>query len=299
MAASALEGIFPALHTAFDSADEIDWAAQRLYTRRLVAQGVTGFFSCGTSAEFPFLSLDERKKLTELAIEEAAGKASVLVHVGGPRTRDAIELARHAEKSGAAAVSSVPPYYYAYREDAVLEHSRAIASSVGLPFLYYHIPERTGFTIDERFLERLLSIPSLGGMKYSMSDPVLQERLQSVAGPSFKIFCGCDEALLPSLLMGAVGAIGSTYNFLAPLFLPLWRAFREGRLADANTLQHRANRIITQLAPFPGIASSKVVMRFLGVDLGEPRRPQSRLSESEKAALESALRASGLLEAAR
>ncbi len=289
-----LEGIFPAIHTAFDAREEIDFNAERALIRRLIAQGVHGLFVCGTSAEFPLLSIEEREKLAEIVAAEAAGHTDIVVHVGAPRPRDAVRLAQHAAGLGARALSAVPPYYYSYRNDSVLEYLREVASSTPLPFLYYHIPERTGVEIDERFVEKLISLPNVAGMKYSHTDLAFQERVQSLAGPRFRIFCGTDEILLPSLVTGAAGAIGSTYNFLAPLFLPLWKAFQNGRLADAQALQHRANRVITVLSRYPGIAASKAALRILGLDLGEPRAPQSRLDHGERAALARDLVAAGL-----
>lgn len=294
-----LEGIIPALHTAYDGAGEIAEGTQRAYLRRLLGQGVPGVFACGTSAEFPFLTVSERERLTELAAEECRGKAVLVVHVGGPSTREVVHLARHAERSGAAAVSAVPPYYFAYDDRAVLEHVKAVTGAVGIPFIYYHIPERTGFRIDERFFEKLVAIEGVAGMKYSSGDLVLQERLQNVGGPGFKIYCGSDETFLPAACMGACGAIGSTYNFLAPLFLNLWRAIGEGNLARARSLQLRANRVITELSRAPGIAGSKEALRALGVDLGDPRPPQANFADRvSRERFASALVAAGLREAA-
>lgn len=293
-----LDGIFAALHVALDAQEAIDWNAQRAYVRRLLSQGLKGFFVCGTTGEFPFLSLEEREHLLECTVEETAGRAAILAHVGGLSTRDGVRLGQHAERLGARAVSAVPPYYYAYRREAILEHVRAIATSVSVPFIYYHIPQRTGLTLDEALLSSLLAIPGVRGVKYSHGDLVLQERLQQLAGPDFKFYCGSDEILLHSLLTGAAGAIGSTYNFLAPIFLPLWQAFRAGRWEEAKALQARANRIITILAGYPPIAASKEALRLSGVPVGEPRRPQGRLTAAERQRFEGEVTAAGLLEAA-
>jgi N-acetylneuraminate lyase len=293
-----LEGILPAIHTAFDAREEIDFGVQRELIRRLIAQGVHGFFVCGTSAEFPFLSIEEREKIADVIAAESGGRAAMVVQVGGTRPRDAVRLAQHAERLGASAVSAVPPYYYSYRADSIVDYLREIASSTALPFFYYHIPERTGVAMDERFVERLLQVPNLAGLKYSHGDLVFQERLQQLAGPKLRIFCGFDELLLPSLLAGACGAIGSTYNFLAPVFVPLWKAFHEGKIADAQALQRRANKIITVLARYPGIAGSKEALRLLGVDVGLPRAPQSRLHASERVQFEREMLAAGFQESA-
>ncbi|HVR74165.1 MAG TPA: dihydrodipicolinate synthase family protein [Planctomycetota bacterium] len=289
-----LEGVIPALLTAFDEREEIRFDVQRDLVRKLLSEGVQGLFVCGTSGEFPFLSLEEREKLTDLVAAEASGRAAIIVHVGASRPRDAIRLAQHAARLGVSAVSSIPPCYYHYRPDAVLRYLTEVAESTDLPFIYYHIPERTGFSIDDRFIEKLLEVPNLRGLKHSHADLGFLQRIAAMAGPDLRLFCGSDELFLPSLVAGACGAIGSTYNFLAPLFVPLWRAFRAGKLKESQDLQTRVLRILTAMAPYPGIAASKEAARVLGIDLGRPRAPGDALSPVESARLRAEVLAAGL-----
>ena len=289
----AIEGIIPAVHTAFDGRGVLDTEPLRRLVRRVAAEGVQGVFLCGTSGEFPLLSLEERERIVEAASDELAGRAALLVHVGGSSTRDAVRLAKHAARAGAAAIASIPPPYYSYRREAVIEYFQEVASAASLPFLYYHIPERTGVALDEAFVERLMAVTHLQGMKFSHGDLSFAERIVKMAGQGFRLFCGSDELCLPSLERGAAGGIGSTYNFLAPLFLEMHRAFRKGRLPEAKDLQARANRIIAALTPFPAIAAGKEAVRLAGIDLGPPRRPLERLTDEEKAALARDLAAAG------
>jgi|RhiMethySRZTD1v2_1073278.scaffolds.fasta_scaffold30864_3 N-acetylneuraminate lyase len=293
-----IEGIIAAVPTAFDATDEVDWKAQSECFRRVAASGVQGLFVGGTTAEFHVLDLAEREKLVEAAIEAVGGRLPILVHVGAPRPRDAARLARHAEKAGAVATSAVPPYYFSQRESAVLEYVREVAAASSLPFLFYHIPSRTHFDVDEPFAERLAAVPGVAGMKYSHGDLFLQARILAVAGAGFRIYCGSDEILLSSLLAGACGAVGSSYNFLAPVFTALWRAFRAGRTNEASSQQIRANKVLAVLARYPSIAGTKEAMRHLGIPLGEPRRPLVRLEPAEREALGKELLAADLLAAA-
>jgi N-acetylneuraminate lyase len=289
----ALEGIVPAVHTPFDDREELDIAAFRRLVRRLADEGVDGVFVCGTAGEFPLLTLDERERIVEAAAGEAAGRILLAVHVGAPRTRDAVRLAEHAARAGAGAISSVPPTYYAYRQDAVLGYVRDVATASPLPFLYYHIPERTGVEIDDAFIERLLAIPGVKGIKFSDGDMAFAERILKVAAPDFRLFCGCDGLLLDALERGAAGGIGSTYNFLAPLFLDVRAAFLAGSLAAAREIQARANRILAALAPYPVIAAGKEAMRLAGIAAGLPRQPLERLTDGERASLRRDLAAAG------
>jgi N-acetylneuraminate lyase len=287
-----LEGIIPALHTAFDSNEELEPGAMQAVITRLVSEGVHGLFICGTSGEFPLLTLEERERIAELVCAEASGRVAIVVHVGAPRTRDAIRLAQHAARLGADALSSVPPLYYEHRRESLLEFVAEVAGSTTLPFLYYHIPERTGVDIDERFVEKLAAIPNVAGMKYSVGDLAAWNSFRDAAGPRFRMFCGSDEVLFQALTAGAAGGIGSTYNFLPGLNVDLWDAFREGKWPEAAAAQARAGKVIRALSSYPGIAASKVAVRLrLGIDLGQPRHPQSRLHSGEVEAIRRALEA--------
>jgi N-acetylneuraminate lyase len=277
-----LEGIIPALLTGFDRGEDLDPEAIRALASRLVSGGVHGLFLCGTSGEFPLLSLEERERIVELVSAEAAGRVAIIVHVGAPRTRDAIRLAQHAASLGADAVSSVPPLYYPHRPEAVLEYIAEVSGSTSLPFLYYHIPERTGVHIDLRFLEKMAAIPGVAGMKFSHGDLTAFTAFRDRVGPRFLMFCGSDEILFQALTAGAAGGIGSTYNFLPELNLDLWKAFTEGRWPEAAACQARALKCHFGLSALPGIAATKeAVRRRFGIDLGRPRSPQDRLRPEE------------------
>jgi len=285
-----LEGIIPALLTGFDRGEDLDPGSIRELASRLVAEGVHGLFLCGTSGEFPLLSLEERERIVELVCDEAAGQVAIIVHVGAARTRDAIRLAQHAARLGADAVSSVPPLYYDHRRDTLLGYIAEVAGSTPLPFLYYHIPGRTGVDIDPQFVEKMAGIPGVAGMKFSKADLSTWAAFRERAGSRFLMFCGTDEILYQALTAGAAGGIGSTYNFLPELNVNLWKAFTEGRLLEAAAVQATALEIILPLSAFPGIAASKEAVRHrFGIDLGQPRSPQDRLRPGEAEAIARAL----------
>jgi N-acetylneuraminate lyase len=287
-----LEGIIPALLTGFDRGEDLDPGSIRALTSRLVSEGVHGLFLCGTSGEFHLLSLEERERIVELVCDEAAGQVAIIVHVAAPRTRDAIRLAQHAARLGADAVSSVPPLYYEYRPETVLEYVAEVSGATSLPFLYYHIPGRTGVEIDIRFVEKLASIPRVAGMKFSHGDLATLAEFREAAGTRFLVFCGTDEVLYQALTAGAAGGIGSTYNFLPELNVNLWKAFTAGRWPEAAAAQAAALRTILPLSAYPGIAATKeAVRRRFGIDLGQPRSPQDRLRPEEVDAVGKLLRA--------
>ena len=289
-----IRGIFPALLTAYDAEGELDSQLLRALISRLLTQGAQGFFICGTSAEFTVLSVDERETVAEIALSEVTGQVPVAVHVGAPRVEDAIRLAQHAARRGADAISSVPPYYYPTRSTTVIEYLREIATATTLPFYYYHIPSCTGQPLDVALLDELLKLPNFVGLKFSDPNFVLFQQLKRHAASRAQFICGADCMLLSSLMLGGEGAVGSTYNFLLPLFVKEWKAYTRGELDTAQSVQAQANKLILLLDDYPHIAAVKEALRILDLSIGEPRPPLSRMDPSEKEELAEQLMKNGL-----
>ena len=212
---------------------------------------------------------------------EVSGQVPIIVHVGTPRTQDAVRLAQQAARVGAQAISTVPPYYYSFRSAALLEYLGEIATATDLPCYYYHIPECTGLAIDNAFLEDLLKLPNLVGMKYSQPAFADFKQLRGCAGQDFQFLCGVDTMLFPALVMGARGGVGSMYNFLTPLFLTVWEAYQAGDYSSASAAQAWADRIIAVLNRYPTVAALKETLRLLDLDVGLPRPPLSQLRSAE------------------
>ncbi len=292
----AVRGIVPALVTAFDTRGELDPGRQVLLVERLIAQGVHALFAGGSTGEFPLLSGTERERLAETVIAAARHRVPVIVHAGSTETRESARLARHAVRAGADAVSCLPPFYYRISAGDVMRHFRTVAAAAEpLPFYAYHIPELTGVPMSPEILRGLLEIPNFAGLKWS--DPDLFGLQQAVEefGDRATVLSGKDEVLVAALALGAGGAIGSSYNFLAPWFVEMWESFQRGDLASARDRQAVANRVITRVIDGgPGPAPWKAAARWAGTDCGEPRPPLPALSPEERKAFEAKLESAGL-----
>src|SRR5690348_10177535 len=107
-----LRGIFPALVTPFTSNDELDGEGFRWICKNAISNGVQGLVLNGSLGEFPALSASERRRIIEIAVEEADHKLPVIVGVGSPATKAAVELAREAAEHGADILMVLPPFYY-------------------------------------------------------------------------------------------------------------------------------------------------------------------------------------------
>ncbi len=260
----------------------------------LLAQGIRALYVCGSTGEGPLLSNAERMATAEAYVAAAAGRLPVVVQVGHSSLAEARGLAAHAQKIGADAVSAVAPYYFKPGSvDVLLECLIEITSAAPqLPFYYYHIPHITGVGLDvvELLGRAGEKLPTLAGVKYTA--PTLDElqALREVEDGRFDVLHGRDEMLLAGLAMGVRGAIGSTYNFAAPLYLRLIEAFDRGDLDEARRCQAASIALIRCILAIGGQAGLKAAMGIIGPDCGPVRLPLVTLSPEQTEHLKRELR---------
>lgn len=276
------QGLIAAPHTPFLEDGRLNLSRIELQYARLRTDGVAGAFVCGSTGEGLSLSTEERK-LVATRWREVIGKDPfrLIVHVGHTSLNEACDLAMHARKLGAAGISSIAPIYFKPTElSELIDYCAPIAAAGGdLPFYYYDIPSLTGVTLSASlFLEQAHTrIPSLGGVKFSNTNLcVLQECLHA-AGGRYEVYFGSDEMLLASLALGVTGAVGSTYNYIAPLYNHLIQAWNAGHLDQARSLQLRSVRLVGCLARFGALAAGKAMMARIGIDCGPVRSPLKAL----------------------
>lgn len=272
-----LAGIMPAFLTAFND-DGIDTEAVRRLAWKLADCGVHGLYVGGSTGEFVLMSKDERKILLENVVDEIGDRISVIAHVGSMSTSDALELARHAEKTGADAVSSVTPLYYKYSFREVKYYYERLAAETSLPVIIYNIPAITGMTLNAEQLSEILSIENVGGMKFTSSDFFQLERLRS-AFPDKVFYNGSDEMLCSGLAAGADGGIGSTYNFMPKTILKIYDSFCEGDAKKALEYQAAANEKIALILKYGVIPCCKELVTLGGISYGRCREPFMPLSK--------------------
>lgn len=286
--------------TAFDRDGGLDLDRIADQVAGLRADGVHAAFVCGTTGEGASLTEAERARVAERWCAEAGPGFEVVVHVGHASLRVASELARGAAAMGATAVAAVAPYFHRPRTvEELVEACAEVAGAAGpLPFYFYHLPEMTGVRVAmAEFIELgREQIPNFAGVKFTHNDLAELGQCLQAAGDDLEIMAGRDEILLPSLAAGAVSAVGSTYNFAAPLYLDLADAFAAGDLASARRLQQIARGMIDLVQPFGGLPALKAIASMVGVDCGPCRLPLRDLDERERAGLRQGLERIGFVE---
>ncbi len=294
-----LHGLTAATHTPFHADGSLNLTAVETQAAHLLKDGVGFVFIGGTTGESSSLSLDERLALAQRWSDVARGTAlKVVIHVGSNCLADSRSLAAQAQQLGAVAISALAPSYFKPRSlDLLIACCADIAAAAPeTPFYYYDIPALTGVSLPmPEFLEKAPErIPTLAGLKFT--NPDLMAYLQCLGAGDWDIPWGIDEWMLGALATGARGAVGSSFNFAAPLYHGLIAAFERGDLAAARDAQHRSTRLIALLARHGYIGAAKATMAMLGVDVGPARLPNGSLSAAQAKSLRGELDTLGFFE---
>lgn len=257
------------------------------YYALLKTNGVSGAFICGSTGEGVSLTIGERKLVAaawaDATMHDPAFK--VITLLGGTSIRECIELARHARSAGLYAVAFTAPFYFKPANVAVLaEICTAIAAAVpDMPFYYYHIPVLTG--VHFAMIDLLQAIdgkcPSFAGVKYTHEDFMDFLSCLNFRNGRYDMLWGRDENMLPALSLGTKGAVGSTFNYAAPLYFRLMDAYNRGEMEEARALQQQSIDMIRLLGKYGGIATGKAYMKITGLDCGGFRHPVSNMSNEQ------------------
>ena len=234
-------GVGTALVTPFTADGSLDEAAISRLARRQVDAGVHVLVPCGTTGETPTLSFDERRRVIELVVTEAKGRALVLAGAGGYDTKEVIHMAAMVKAAGADGILSVTPYYNKPTPEGLYQHYKAIADSTDLPIIVYNVPGRTGCNIAPSTLVRRAGIPNIIGVKEASGNiSQIAEICHSVPS-DFIVMSGDDAITLPLMALGGHGIISVASNEVPAEMVQMVEAFERGALADAR---HWHNKLL-------------------------------------------------------
>lgn len=254
------------------------------YYKLLKSNDVRGAFICGSTGEGVSMTKLEKMKVAEAWAACTKDDSSFIVMplLGGTCLADCKELALHAQEIGLDAVSFTAPFYFkpANAEMLALCCAEIAAVVPDMPFYYYHIPVLTGVGIPMYDLLKAVDgkIPNFAGIKYTHEDFMDFLSCISFQNGKYDMLWGRDENMLPALAVGAKGAVGSTFNYAAPLYYNLIDAFSNGEMEKAQSLQQQSIDMIRLLGKYGGIATGKAYMKLIGLDCGEFRLPVKNMS---------------------
>ena len=287
MQVQKLKGLIAAPFTPMNAKGSLNLSLIPTYYEMLVANGITGAFICGSTGEGVSMTIAEKRAVAEAWASCSRGNNSfkVMTLLGGTSLADCKELAIHARDIGLYGVSFTAPFYFKPASAQVLaDCCREIADVVpGMPFYYYHIPVLTGvhFTMYDLLQAVDGRIPNFAGVKYTHEDFMDFLSCLHFQNGRYDMLWGRDENMLPALSLGAKGAVGSTFNYAAPLYYRLMEAFDNGDLPRARALQQQSIDMIRLLGKYGGIATGKAYMKMLGLDCGEFRLPVQNMNNEQ------------------
>jgi len=291
----SIRGVVPPTVTAFHEDESVDHETTAAHARYVVDGGAHGVFPLGTNGEFPLLTGEERKQVTEAVVEEIDGDVPVIAGVGAPSTRETVEHATHAEAVGADGLVVVTPYYFPLDHDAYLEHYRRVAEATDLPIYIYHIPSKTGNSIPRSTLSALAEIDTIVGVKDSSKDvPWLAQSIDDQ--PELTFLAGSDSLLFTGLEIGCSGMVSAVANVYPELVVDLYEAYDAGEEARARDLQSQVYDVRDALKVGGAYMSGvKTALELRGFDAGPLRSPLRRKDDEHTAMLERELESLGLL----
>jgi N-acetylneuraminate lyase len=286
----SFHGIFTALLTPMHENGAIDFDSLTRLVEHQIEQGIHGFYVGGSTGEGFILTSEERKQVLEVVVRAAAGRVTIISHVGCISTMESINLAKHAELQGVDAVSAVVPFYYKVSMKEIREHYEAIMAAVSVPMIVYHFPGATGVSLSMDFYEQMSRNPQCIGVKFTSLNLFEMQQIRARCGQDFLIFNGHDEVYSAGAYAGADGAIGSTFNMMPGLFAQMYELIvSENRplMASLQSMQAEANEVIAHMIQFDVIAYEKYILYLQGV-LATPtvRQPLKQFTAEEREQIE-------------
>lgn len=291
-----LKGSITALVTPFDRDGAFDEKSFRSFVNWQIQEGTNGLVPVGTTGETPTLSHDEHKRVIEVCIEVADKRVPVIAGAGSNNTREAIELAQHAEKAGADAVLVVTPYYNKPNQRGLYEHFAAIAREITVPIVMYNIPGRSIVDMLPETMGRLVADhKNIVAVKDATGRIERVSEQRAVCGKDFIQLSGEDATALGFNAHGGHGCISVTSNIAPRLCAEFQAACLSGDYAKALEYQDRLMPLHKALFIEPNPAGPKYALSRLGLMEPVVRSPMVQLEESTRLIIDLAMQHAGLI----
>lgn len=273
-----LRGILTALATPFGPDGSVHEGRLRALVDRSIDGGVHGVVACGSTGEFSTLSADERRRVVETVVDQAARRVPVVAQTGATSTAEAIRLSRHAQSVGVDVIMPVAPYYEPLSVEETLTYLRAVAGSVDIPVMLYNLPAATGVDLDPDTVGALArEVDNIRYIKNTTIDMAQSAQLIHNHGDVISTFVGWDSLLLASLVEGAAGVMAGTANVVPTELVAVYDAVSSGDLEQARRAWARVYPLIDAIMAQPFIPAVKAALTAVGVPVGAPREPVAAL----------------------
>lgn len=283
-------GVIPAMITPLTKEGKFNEPATRMLIDYLIGNGVHGLFVVGTTGEFYGFSLEEKRYIFQVAMDQARGRVPVYAGTNAITTKETIALTQMAEECGVDCVSILTPMFIKPSQEELYRHYKTVAANTSLPIVIYNNPPKTGVTIEAPTIARLAEISNIVAAKESSGDMTLVgEYIRLTQGKKISVLVGRDTLIYSSLAYGASGAIASCANVAPRLCADIYEKFQAGDFEGALQAQYQLAplRIAFKYGTFPAVI--KEALLLLGIDAGPCMEPCGALTTEERGALRSVL----------
>ena len=296
-----VKGVVPPMITVFKDDGSIDERRTRDHVNFLIENGVHAIAPGGSTGEFIALTLEERKRLIEIVIDEARGRVPIYAGTAHYSTDLTIQLSVFAQEKGADGVMVIPPYYLNPPKHDAMNHYRELRKAIDIPIILYNNVWFAGYEFDPWEVAELVEEGVLQGIKCAHGDPWKVHTLKHLCGDRLIVYYGHDINGLEALLAGADGWLTGMVNLIPKLCVELYEAASQGRLEDARELWYKMIPLVNficvnRVGNYPHFVQIfKDGLNLLGRDVGAPRSPLSPLEKQEREKLRSILVAMDLI----
>lgn len=261
-----------------------------------IEMGADGLVPCGTTGESPTLSAEEQRRVVELTVQAAAGRAPVIAGAGSNNTAHAVELAKQAEKAGADGLLVVTPYYNKPNQEGLIRHFDSVHDAVSIPIIIYNIPGRSVIDMSVQTMGELAQRERIVGVKDATADLARVKAQREACGEDFTQLSGDDSTAVAFAEAGGDGAISVTANVAPELCAEIWDAAAAGAMDEARNIDETLTELHKALFLDPSPGPVKYALSLLGRSTTEVRLPITEPREPVKDAVRSAMTRAGLLD---
>jgi 4-hydroxy-tetrahydrodipicolinate synthase len=292
-----LRGCATALVTPFKAGGAVDEKRMKALVERQIGGGVKLLVPCGTTGERATMDDTEGRRVIELTVEVAKGRARVIAGAGSNNTAHAIHQAKEAAAIGADAVLIVAPYYNKPTQEGLLAHFRAVAEAVApLPVMMYNVPGRTSSNLQAATTLKLArEVPNIVAIKEASGDFAQIMTILRDRPVGFRVMSGDDAVTLPLIALGADGIVSVVSNEVPDLMSRMTDLALAGKWDEARAAHYRllplmeANFIESSPGPV------KAAMTLMGLLEEQFRLPLVPVKDATRAKLKDVLGALSLL----
>ncbi|MBS3810963.1 MAG: 4-hydroxy-tetrahydrodipicolinate synthase [Halanaerobiales bacterium] len=290
-----LQGVIPAMVTPFKEDRSIDEKGLQILVKKLSDQGCHGILIGGSTGEYTLMSIEERKKIFQLAVEAAKDEpVAIIANTGCHATEHTIKLSQSAQKAGVDAVMVLPTYYLKTTKEGIKNHYKNISKKLDIPMTIYHYPEATNVLLSPEEIIELSKIENIIGIKNTAPMQHTSKLLHLTKDmDKFDVLTGYEHLFLSTLACGGSGVIGIVNNIVAEELVEMYNLIQMGDIKKARTVNDSLINLYSLMEEEPCPGPVKAALNKMGWPAGPSRLPIVPASEEMKKKIEVELKKLG------